>query len=304
MASKVTNAVGIAIRQNAIDAVLLNQDKETQQYHVVQSEFQPLDGGIFAHEGDVLADPQGLGEALAGVLKNLGATRIRDIHVSIPGTLLRMVDMPALGEKELYLSLSSEAEQYKSFDNTDSAVDFHKLGTGSDNLERLIFSAVRMDTLQGYTKAFQLAKIKPLTIDFEILNILRAMAGTGVLDSLVQQIGPDNYWGGIFVEPDRVRITLWKANEIQELREIHIDTRGYATAGETSFQIEDLFQEIRRTCKDRLPAIWMTHRLPPAFQQMLMQKLGVPFKECFLSPNFEMDRPDIDMAAVGAAFLK
>src|SRR5690606_9420994 len=113
------------------------------------------------------------------------------------------------------------------------------------NLQLVVFGAVRSDTLALYRKILvRDLKLKLASISLEPLNILRGMAGTGVLDSLVQQIGADAYWGTIFVEPGRLRISLWQGSKLLELRETHIDTSEFAVTTSDSIIVEDVLEEL------------------------------------------------------------
>lgn len=104
-------------------------------------------------------------EALSGL-----RPAVKTVNLSMPATLLRVVDMPKMGAQELYLSLSSEAERYKSFDDTEAIVDFHvlpALATTSPNMQRVIFGAVRKDTFLALRRACQVARVRPGAVDIE-----------------------------------------------------------------------------------------------------------------------------------------
>lgn len=111
------------------------------------------------------------------------------------------------------------------------------------------------------------------------------MAGTGVLDSLTQQIGEDAYWGTIFVESDRVRFSLWQGSALMDLRELSMDTREFSVVEANSPLIFDLLDEIRRTAANTFPAIWLTDNLPAPIAQGLSQQLGVPVRPCVVGPR-------------------
>lgn len=264
----------------------------------------PLPSGIFNEAGDEILDVNALSQALNSAMNQL-KVKNRLVHVSIPGTLFRMTEMLRMSPKELYVSLSSEAERYKVFDNTEAIVDFVEVVVAdrplAANMHRVVFGAIRKDTLQGYRDAFTKAKIKIASIDLEPLNVLRGMAGSLVLDSLVQQIGPTAYWGVIFVERDRVRLSIWQGNSLIELREVQMDTRDLAHANPDNFSVTDLMEEINRTSKSATPSIWLTYNMPGEMDQVLTDKLGIPVRPCFIGPSIQVEIPALSVSTAGSS---
>jgi Tfp pilus assembly PilM family ATPase len=294
--------VGIAINEETIEGVIFSP----RDHRILNAVTYPLPPGLLTEGGDQVTDPSILAQCINGVLKSLGA-KTRQVQLSIPATLLRMVDMPRLEQDELALSLSSEAERYKSFDQAEAVVAFHLLpmsapaSPGVQTPLRLVFGAIRKDTYEAYAKAFSLAKIKPMSIDLEPLAILRSLSGSGVLDSLVGQIGTDQPWGTLFVEPGRLRLSLWQSNDLLELREVYMDTSSFHDPTQLRVTLEDLHEEIRRTSKHYQAVIWLTHGLPTSLVDSLAEEIQVPVRSCFLSPELPAP-PDTGLVAAGASF--
>ena len=262
----------------------------------------PVPPGVFDPDGDILQDPALLKDLLTRLVRGI-TPRLSTVHLSLPGTLLRMVEMPRMDPSGLYMSLSSEAERYKTFDNTDAVVDFspvHKENPASGGPQQVVFGAVRSDTLGYYLKILKDLKIKVASISLEPLCILKAMAGTGVLDGMVQQIGTEASWGVIFVEPDRVRLSLWQCDRLIALRETMMDTRDFINATDQAIAAEDLMEEIRRTTRTIQPAIWLSHGLPPAMQQVLGEKTGCPIHTTPIGQALAMQQP-LQLSTIGAA---
>lgn len=298
---KLETAVGLAISEHHIEALVF----DPQTFLPLEAMTVPIPPGVLGLGGDTVLDPEALGRLMAQALKPLKMPA-KQVFLSVPGSLLRLVEMPRLEEEELYLSLSSEAERYKLFDGTEAAVAFGTMPQEpGGRLQKLTFGAVRRDTLEYYLRALQIAKVKPLVVDLEPLNVLRAMAGAGVLDSLVQQIGPEAYWAMLFVEAERVRISIWQANRLLELREVQMETTGFAQAGSGSVLVDEVVEEVRRTARNRAPVILLTHRLSGAMPALLEEMLGIPVRPATLPPTLGLDQADLSngemMAVVGAA---
>lgn len=261
----------------------------------------PIPPGIFDQDGDTVYNPELLKELLSQLVRSV-KPKPSMVHLSLPGTLLRLVEMPKMEAAGLYVSLSSEAERYKVFDNAEAVVDFAPNPNAQvpAGQQQVVFGAVRSDTLGHYLKILKGLKIKPASVTLEPLTVLKAMAGTGVLDGLVQQIGTDAHWGMIFVEPTRVRLSIWQCDHLVELRETAMDTREFSTATADSIATEDLLEEIRRTTKAIQPMIWLSHNLPPAMQQVLSEKMGMPIHNAPLGQALTMEQP-LELSTVGAA---
>lgn len=285
--------VGLSVTRHAIEMASFSP----RNFIIERSVAMPTPPGLLDENGDQVLDEGLMREIIGQLLRQFGG-KIKQLHLSLPGTLLRMVEMQRMGDDELHFALSSEAERYKSFDNTDAMVDFAVLGENQGN-QRIMLGAVRSDTLMQYSRILQSLKIKPASISLEPLNVLRGMAGTGVLDSLVQQIGVDSQWGVIFVEPERVRISLWQGSALLEMRETHMNTQEFDTATDNSIVVDDLVEEIRRSCKNLSPVIWLTYQMAESMRHFLAQRLELPFTPCMLGNTLALDQPNLSLPAVG-----
>ena len=286
-------SVGISINSDRITAVVFESDK----FKVTRSEMMALPAGVI--EFGRVQEPDHLTDSLKAVIQQLGVKGTQT-HVSVPATLLRQIDMPKLSDGELFLSLSSEAERYKAFDGTEACVDFSR--SNDETSKDVVFTALRQDALETYKKSFKKAGLKVSTLDVHDNNILRAMAGSGVLDSLVEQLGQDASWGTLFAEGQKLRIFIWEGNTLKQLREVQLTGITGNQSGEQSYLVNDIDQEIRRTIqRDAMPSIWLTHNLSNTLMEKLATQLNTPVKACMLSPTLEVDDPGVTLSAVGAS---
>ncbi len=295
--------IGVTITSQAVEAVVFSSKK----FELERIAITPLPDGLLADGGDKITDLNGLGACIKETIIKLGV-KVPAIHLCVPPTLLRMVEMPRLDMEQLYVSLSSEAERYKMFDGSEAVVDFIEIPGGqgvAPNMQRILFGAMRKDTFDNYRRVFAASKIKLASIDMEPINALRSMAGTGVLDSLLDQIGEDATWGTLFVSMERVHFSLWQGNSLSEFREVQMDTTGFSTADANSTYLLDMMDEIRRTCKNLMPAIWFTHNMPDMMSQILSERLGVPVRPCSINPALPgqvyPDQTTVMPSTVGAA---
>lgn len=296
--------VGLSITMQAVEIAVFNPKTNA----IEKALSQPVPPGLFDPEGDVVHEPVLLKEMIAQIFRELKPKPVM-VHLSIPGSLLRIMDMPKIGAGDHYVSLSSEAERYKTFDNTEAVVDYVPIEIpgpppppGQPPVQHLVCGAVRSDTLNLYLRIMKELRVKVASVSLKPMNVLRAMAGTGVLDSLVHQIGPEAYWGAVFVEPTRVRLSLWQANRLVELRETTMETGEFAMAGPDSIVVEDILEEIRRTTKNVQPSIWLANDMPPNMEQILSARLGCPVRTTPLGDGIFMPAP-LQLATVGTALI-
>lgn len=290
---------GLSITQHQIELAVFSQ----KSLAIEKSFSVPVPSGLFHPEHDMIQNPELLKKLLSDVLSR-AKLKPAKVHLSLPGTLLRMVDMPKMDTASLYVSLSNEAERYKLFDDTEAIVDFvllDSLPVTANNLVPLVLGATRKDSLSIYLKCLKELKVKPVSIGLEPLNVLRGMAGSGVLDSLVQQIGSEANWGITLVEDGRVRFMVWRVDQLLELRELTMDTQAFASATPAAAIVDDLAEEMQRTSKKNKPTIWLTYNMPEAMQNCLANKIDVPVTPVPMGNAVTVLQQPITLAALGAA---
>ncbi len=288
----------LSITHQAVELVVFNP----KSLSVEQSFSIPLPDGVIDPELDLVQDSGTLKEALKQLFR-AARPKVSVVHLSVPATLLRLVEMPkALDAAGLYLSLSSEAERYKAFDNTEAVVDFFIVNNPQlpASMQQLMLGAIRSDVLAVYQHCLKEVKVKIHSVGLEPLNVLRGMAGTGVLDSLVQQVGTDAHWGMILADPTHVRFSLWQCDQLLEFRELAMDTRNFASGASDPMLVEDLLEEIRRTTKTLQPVLWMTQNIPSQLCDALSGHLECPVRNAPLGNAVNMAQP-VSLAGIGAA---
>ncbi|MFN7310575.1 MAG: hypothetical protein ACK5T0_04315 [Vampirovibrionales bacterium] len=295
-------SVSISIAANEIEGAVYSHDRQ----EVIKSVVHKMPMGVLVSGGDVIADGTLLSELLTLMMKDLEAPS-RKVHLSIPCTLLRLMELPKMEREEYYVFLASEAERFRAFDNTEAVVAFEEIGDAINVAnQKLIYSAVRKDTFLRYQKAAVDAKIQLLSIEVEPLQVIRSMIATGIMSSIAEQAeDPSFCWGSMMHEFDRLRFFIWRGRNLIDIREITLSGQVLANANENPVVLSDLVNELHRTVaavKPFEPLFWFSHRLNYVLLQHLQHEIGVNFRSFEVPNSLEVDRADIGVVAVGGCF--
>ncbi|MEM0952225.1 MAG: pilus assembly protein PilM [Cyanobacteria bacterium P01_H01_bin.74] len=227
---------------------------------------------------DILEKPDNLKYAIKSAIQSAGLKRVSKVHLGLPATLLRLVDMPKMDNNALSVSLPNEAERFKAFENTDAVVDFKALDLNqqSNSEMTVLLAASREDTFNEIIQILKTLKIKPVSVSLEPLETLRGMAATGVLDSLIQQLDQNTLWGIVFADHNMARFMVWQSETLVELREISMPSAPLNSNTPDMLVIDDLADEMLRTAKKEKPAIWLTINLSNEIQKHLTERLQCP----------------------------
>ncbi len=268
-----------------------------------------IDGNTIGVQAGTLTNPELLKQALSQLLGGCN-TKWKDAYLSAPTDLLRQIEMPKMADKDLFTALSSEAERYQAFQGTEAIADFCRQPARPDSppgTDRMVFGGVRQDLVTQWLQTFNKLKIKPIGLDIHINQILRAMAGSGVLDAVVQQAGPEALWGAAFRGRSHVWFVLWRGNTLVELREVNMDLGAMATEDDlTKIILEnDIEDELRRTAQGHgQVAVWLAEGLSPELMSALSTKLEVPIQPIALGPIVADNvTAPLHPAAIGAAMM-
>ena len=293
-------SVSLSIGSHEIEGAVFNHEQNA----VIKSVVHKLPAGLVVSGGDVLSNAQALGDLFMSIMQDLDAPT-RKVQLSIPCTLMRLMEVPKMEAEEYYVFLASEAERFRAFDNTEAVVAFNELPSASHTAnQRLLYTAVRRDSFLRYRQAAQLAKIQLLSIHVEPLQVLRGSFAKGVLHSrLIEVEHPDTLcWGSILHEFDRLRFLIWQGKELIDIREVTMSEQMLANPNEQALVLSDLLMELKRTVanlKTIEPQFWLTHHLNYVLLQHLQHETGKAF-QCFELPtSIQVDRADLGMAVLG-----
>jgi type IV pilus assembly protein PilM len=106
-------------------------------------------------------------------------TKRKDVVTSVSGhsVIVKKITLPFMTEAELNESIQWEAERYIPFDINDVNIDFHTLGSSSENAELMdvILVAAKKDIINDYQSVILEAGLNPVIIDtdsFALENML------------------------------------------------------------------------------------------------------------------------------------
>lgn len=293
---KPTN-IGISINTEWIELTQLSKDLKSIQKSVKL----PMPMATMDPSGDRIRDPQTLATSIAAMIGELNVKPpIKTVHVSVPGTLVRIVEMPKMSKNELTIALTSEAERYAAFGDTDALVDYEILSEEPDELQKILLVALRRDTVTGLKEAFDLAKLKITSLEVETISALRGFKYSGALDAILAEVG-DQPWGTIHFEPERIRIAVWQYDQIKNWREVLLDTSDLKIMGEDAPIVQDLVEEVRRTIGMTRPVLWITNGIPESLSTSLTPRLGANVRPMQAGGNLRLDDPKLSIAAIGTS---
>jgi type IV pilus assembly protein PilM len=106
-------------------------------------------------------------------------TKRKDVVTSVSGhsVIVKKITLPFMTEAELEESIQWEAERYIPFDINDVNIDFHMLGSSSENAELMdvVLVAAKKDIINDYQSVIVEAGLNPVIIDtdsFALENML------------------------------------------------------------------------------------------------------------------------------------
>ncbi|MGQ9645255.1 MAG: type IV pilus assembly protein PilM [Thermodesulfobacteriota bacterium] len=106
-------------------------------------------------------------------------TKRKDVVTSVSGhsVIVKKITLPFMTEAELEESIQWEAERYIPFDINDVNIDFHMLGTSSENADLMdvVLVAAKKDIINDYQSVIVEAGLNPAIIDtdsFALENML------------------------------------------------------------------------------------------------------------------------------------
>lgn len=291
---KATN-VGITINTDWIELAQLSKDGRSIEKFIKM----PIPMATIDASGDKVIDTDTLATSIAAMVAELGhKASIKLVHLSVPGTLVRIVEMPKVPKNELYLALISEAERYAIFNDTEAIVDYEILSEEPDEKQKILLVALRKDTVTAYKEIFNLAKLKIASLEVEILSSLRGLKTSGALNKVLSEIN-DQPWGTIHFESDRIRIGLWQYDQIKNWREVLLDTTDLKSMGEDAPVVQDLIEEIRRTIGMTRPVLWLTYGINDSMAFKLTSRIGATVKPMLPGEDIALLDDKTSLSAIG-----
>ncbi len=179
MAKKDQLIVGVDIGSHAVKICQLQ--KIGKNYKVLAIGSANLPAG--AVEDGVLQEPDEVGKAISGLLKNLKIKNSR-IGISISGysVIVKKVSLEKMDERALDEYIKSEAEQYIPFDIDDVYLDYQQLKSKSGAGDRIeiILVAAKKEVVNDYLNMLSELKLNTVLVDvdgFALENMWETVSG-------------------------------------------------------------------------------------------------------------------------------
>jgi type IV pilus assembly protein PilM len=171
---KKKDVVGLDIGSSSIKLVELNRGKgEFKLQNLGLSPLPPeaiVDGALM--------DSVTIIDAIRDLVSTT-KTKRKDVVTSVSGhsVIVKKITLPFMTEAELEESIQWEAERYIPFDINDVNIDFHMLGSSSENAELMdvVLVAAKKDIINDYQSVIVEAGLNPVIIDtdsFALENML------------------------------------------------------------------------------------------------------------------------------------
>ena len=129
-----------------------------------------------------ILDPVGLGRAVREMLA-LSKIKTKNVIVSVSGqssVVVRPIDLPKMSRKELADTMKFEVERHIPFTADEVVMDYaplvepDELPEGESNM-KVLLAVAQEELVKSYLKVVQVAGLKPVAMDVEILSAIRAL---------------------------------------------------------------------------------------------------------------------------------
>lgn len=126
------------------------------------------------------ADTEAVAESIKRLVKETGA-KSKEVHIALPESKVftRVIEVPALSQRELASAIQWEAEQYIPLPLDQVNLDFTVLRdakeTGTNKMEVLLVAAPKT-LLEKYLSILEIAELSPVAAETEIIATARALS--------------------------------------------------------------------------------------------------------------------------------
>lgn len=173
--SKAAQAFGLDIGTTSMKAVSLK--KTGEKYEVDFIAVAPANEKLILSESPV--DQQKLAGQIRKMLDDAGV-KMNLVNISLPEnqTYSKIIEMPAISEKELASALKWEMEQYIPLPLDQVRTDYQILAESANGNTKTItvfIVAAPTTLIDRYEKVLEMASLTPATIETEVISVLRSL---------------------------------------------------------------------------------------------------------------------------------
>lgn len=184
--------IGLDIGSSSIKAAQISRDKNNSMLLAA--------GYIATPVRDVSSmsehDEQDLAKSINHLVHDMKVSNI-NVSASLPSAkvITRIVEMPAMNEKELASSIQWEAEQYIPFPLTKVKLDYAVVSTSLESQKmNVLLVAAPLSLIESYMRIITLSGLNPVALETEIMAIGRSVSFSlpSVADVLIVSIGANS----------------------------------------------------------------------------------------------------------------
>jgi len=255
--------LGLDIGSHSIKLVELAKEKNAEDDHcytirkvgrIILPEETVIDGSIVVQ--DTLKD------ILINLIKNL-KPKYKYAATSIAGysVIVKKIGVPFVDEKEIEENLIIEAENYVPFEIEDVYIDFHIIGTSSDEKEKLhseiFLVAAKKEVVDEYANVLQEVGLVPAVVDvdaFALGNAFEISYGDPDEAVVLVDIGASKTNLNIVYHGTSLftRDMAIGGNQLTEIiaEELHLSNKEAELLKIQGTQDQDIFNKVQHICKD------------------------------------------------------
>jgi type IV pilus assembly protein PilM len=177
---------GLDIGTSSIKAVWLSTDKNEVSFHACGMTPTPVKG----MNSESSLDQEEMAIAVKKVVTD-AKIKAKDVSIALPDNMVftKVVDMPVLSEKELSSAIYWEAEQYIPAQLSTMTLDWRVLRNVNLPQEgermQVLLVAASTALIKRYQDVLELAGLRVVSVETEVLSVIRAVVPPGVTDSTV-----------------------------------------------------------------------------------------------------------------------
>lgn len=171
--AKKKDVVGIDIGSSAVKLVQLRETRGA--YQLLNLGYEPLPPEAIVD--NAIMDASSVVEAIRSLVEQ-HKVKTKNVATSISGhsVIIRKIQLPIMAADELENSIQFEAEQYIPFEISEVNLDFHILGTDSNDpsLMNVILVAAKKDFVNDHVAVFKECGLTPVIMDIDCFAVQNA----------------------------------------------------------------------------------------------------------------------------------
>jgi hypothetical protein len=289
--------VGISLTPSSIQCVVLSSD-----YQLLGAASQKLKKGVIDLQKGVL-EPTPILKTLKSTLEEAGVRpesySLCRLHLSLPTPLFSSIAIEKRRDPEDVEKLLAEKIRDLNPQSEKMPLILAEWLGESDDLDVYVTSNLDKMTLRSYLKLFHDEPWSVASVETTPSSVLRSLAGSGVLDTMLNELGNNVPWALLGVYGDKAWLMQWQGKQPLFAQTLLIEG--------SQADIEKQIHERIAYSGFNPPAMWFTWHAPLAKVLLNLDDISLraPKIPCRVGPYFASQNPDNPTPpdALGAALF-